>query len=59
MNQTVKVGLMVTAMIVLALLAGTAAVAARKGGRIHVRAGTTFSAAMLVMALTGSVMAAL
>lgn len=41
-----------------ALLAGAGAMTFRKGGRMHARAGTIFLAAMLVMALTGSVMAA-
>jgi uncharacterized membrane protein len=43
----------------LALLAGAAALTVRKGGRLHGRAGTIFFAAMLAMAGTGSVMAAL
>lgn len=42
-----------------ALLAGAAALGVRKGGRLHARAGTIFLAAMLAMAGTGSVMAAL
>jgi uncharacterized membrane protein len=42
-----------------ALLAGAAALAARKGGPLHMRAGTTFFAAMLVMAPTGALVAAL
>lgn len=42
-----------------ALLAGAGAMTFRKGGRLHAKAGTIFFAAMLVMALTGSVMAAL
>jgi len=42
-----------------ALLAGTAALTVRKGGRLHARAGTIFFVAMLAMAGTGSVMAAL
>jgi uncharacterized membrane protein len=42
-----------------ALLAGTASLAVRKGGRLHARAGTIFFVAMLAMAGTGSVMAAL
>ena len=42
-----------------ALLAGAGAMALRKGGRLHAKAGTIFFATMLVMALTGSVMAAL
>ena len=41
-----------------ALLAGAGAMTFRKGGRMHAKAGTIFLAAMLVMALTGSVMAA-
>ena len=41
-----------------ALLAGAGAMTFRKGGRLHAKAGTIFLAAMLVMALTGSVMAA-
>lgn len=42
-----------------ALLSGAGAMAFRKGGRLHARAGTVFFAAMLVMASTGSAMAAL
>lgn len=42
-----------------ALLAGTAALTIAKGGRLHARAGTIFFVAMLAMAGTGSVMAAL
>ena len=42
-----------------ALLAGAAALTVRKGGRLHARAGTIFFVAMLAMAGTGSVMAAL
>lgn len=42
-----------------ALLAGYAALALRKGSRPHARAGTCFFGAMLVMAGTGAVMAAL
>jgi hypothetical protein len=38
----------------LALLSGTAAVAARKGGRLHARAGTFFFGAMLVLGATAS-----
>ena len=41
-----------------ALLAGAGALAFRKGGRLHAKAGTIFFAAMLVMALTGSMIAA-
>lgn len=40
----------------LALLAGTAAVAARKGGRLHARAGTVFFGAMLVLGVTASIL---
>jgi hypothetical protein len=39
-----------------ALVAGTAAVAARKGGAIHARAGTWFFAAMLVLGVTAAVL---
>ena len=39
-----------------ALPAGAVAVAARKGGRIHVAAGTGFFAAMLVLGLTASIL---
>ncbi len=39
-----------------ALIAGTAAVAARKGGRLHARAGTGFFAAMLVLGVTASIL---
>ena len=42
-----------------ALLAGAAALILRKGGRRHGRAGTIFFAAMLVMTLTGALIAAL
>lgn len=42
-----------------ALLAGAAALVLRKGGRSHGRAGTIFFAAMLVMTLTGALIAAL
>lgn len=42
-----------------ALLAGAAALAFRKGGRLHGQAGTIFFAAMLAMAGSGAVMAAL
>jgi uncharacterized membrane protein len=42
-----------------ALLSGAGAMAFRKGGRLHAKAGTIFFAAMLVMASTGSVMATL
>jgi hypothetical protein len=39
-----------------AILAGTAAVAVRKGGRWHVVAGTWFFAAMLVLGVTASIL---
>ena len=42
-----------------ALLSGAGALALRKGGRGHGRIGTIFFGAMLVMTLTGSVIAAL
>lgn len=38
----------------LALPAGTVAVAARKGGRLHARAGTIFFGSMLVLGVTAS-----
>ncbi len=41
---------------IIALLAGTAAVAARKGGRLHARAGTLFVASMLVLGVTASIL---
>jgi hypothetical protein len=41
------------------LLAGAAALAFRKGGRLHGKAGTIFFAAMLAMAATGAAIAAL
>lgn len=41
------------------LVAGTAALAVGKGGRLHARAGTAFFAAMLAMAGTGAAIAAL
>ncbi|HEV2816658.1 MAG TPA: hypothetical protein VGW40_05500 [Allosphingosinicella sp.] len=40
----------------LALPAGTLAVAAPKGGRLHARAGTFFFAAMLVLGVTASIL---
>lgn len=39
-----------------AILAGTVAVAARKGGRWHVVAGTWFFAAMLILGVTASIL---
>lgn len=42
-----------------ALLSGAGALALRKGGRWHARAGTAFFVAMLIMTLTGAVIAAL
>jgi hypothetical protein len=41
---------------VLALPAGTLAAAARKGGRLHARAGTGFVAAMLTLGITAAVL---
>lgn len=41
-----------------ALLSGAAALTLRKGGRLHGRAGTVFFASMVVMTLTGAVIAA-
>ena len=41
-----------------ALLAGGAALSLRKGGRRHIRAGTLFFVAMLVMTASGSLLAA-
>jgi uncharacterized membrane protein len=43
----------------IALLAGGAALVVRKGGRLHAKAGTAFFAAMLAMAGTGAIIAAL
>jgi hypothetical protein len=43
----------------IALLSGAAAMAVRKGGRWHARAGTAFFLSMLVMAGTGAVIAIL
>jgi hypothetical protein len=40
----------------LALPAGTVAVAARKGGRLHARAGTIFFGSMLVLGITASLL---
>ncbi|MFZ5719532.1 MAG: hypothetical protein ACOY5Y_08725 [Pseudomonadota bacterium] len=40
----------------LAILSGTAALAARKGGPLHVRAGTVFAASMLVLGVTAAVL---
>lgn len=39
-----------------ALLAGTAAVAGRKGGRLHARAGTWFFVSMLVLGVSASIL---
>jgi len=39
-----------------AIVAGTAAVAARKGGALHARAGTGFVAAMLALGVTASIL---
>ena len=39
-----------------ALLAGTAAVAAPKGGRVHARAGTWFFAAMMTLGVTAGIL---
>ena len=39
---------------ILAILAGAVAAAARKGGQLHARAGTSFLAAMLVLGVTAS-----
>jgi hypothetical protein len=41
---------------ILALLSGTLAVVARKGGRLHARAGTAFFASMLVLGVTASIL---
>jgi hypothetical protein len=41
---------------ILAISAGTAAVAARKGGPLHARAGTWFFASMLVLGITAAVL---
>ncbi|HEY5723507.1 MAG TPA: hypothetical protein VIT45_14420 [Allosphingosinicella sp.] len=41
---------------ILALLSGTAAVAARKGGRVHARAGTVFFGSMLILGVTASIL---
>jgi hypothetical protein len=40
----------------IALLSGAAAVAARKGGALHARAGTWFFAAMLVLGVSASIL---
>ena len=40
-----------------AILAGATAIAARKGGSVHASAGTWFSASMLVLGLTASILA--
>ena len=40
----------------LALPSGTVAVAARKGGRLHARAGTLFFASMLVLGVTAAIL---
>jgi hypothetical protein len=41
---------------ILALPAGTIAVAARKGSPLHVRAGTWFFASMLVLGITAAIL---
>ena len=41
---------------IVAILTGTAAVAARKGGRLHARAGTSFFGAMLLLGVTASIL---
>ena len=41
---------------IVALLAGTAAVTARKGGPLHARAGTWFFGSMLVLGVTASIL---
>lgn len=41
---------------ILALLSGAVAAAARKGGRLHVRAGSGFVASMLVLGVTASIL---
>ena len=41
---------------VVALLAGAAAVAVRKGGRLHARAGTAFFVSMLMLGVTAFVL---
>ena len=41
---------------ILAIVSGTAAVAARKGGPLHVRAGTWFFASMLVLGITAAIL---
>ena len=41
---------------ILAIPAGTAAVAARKGGRLHARAGTIFFGSMLVLGVTAAIL---
>ena len=43
---------------IVALLSGTAAVAFRKGGPVHARAGTWFVASMLVLGVTASILEA-
>lgn len=40
----------------LAILAGTVAAAARKGGRLHARAGTLFLGSMLVLGISGAIL---
>ena len=44
---------------IVALFAGTAAVAARKGGILHARAGTAFFGSMLVLGVTASILSPL
>jgi hypothetical protein len=43
----------------LAILSGAVAVAARKGGPLHIRAGTWFAASMLVLGVTATILARL
>lgn len=40
---------------ILAIFSGTAAIVARKGGRLHARAGTLFFGSMLVLGVTASI----
>ena len=44
---------------IVALLSGTIAVAARKGGPLHARAGTSFFGSMLLLGLSASVLASM
>ena len=56
--MTVLMGIHIASGII-ALVAGTLAVAARKGGSLHARAGTSFAASMLLLGVTATILARL